>query len=158
VLAAALAICVAGAVLTSFEGRARSTRGAAWAFAAGLLFTCVMLCYVYGDIDWLSQAAISRTVSLLVTLPVALLSGGIGVPRALRARAVGAGVFELGGLVLLTITFSLGPPAVAGVATTQVGTFAVILGFVLLHERPKPNQWAGIVCTLVGVSLLAALT
>jgi drug/metabolite transporter (DMT)-like permease len=157
-LAAALALCVVGAVLTSFEGRARSTRGAGWALAAGLLFTCVMLCYVYGDIDWLSQAAISRTVSLIVTLPIALLTGGIGVPRALRARAVGAGALELGGLVLLTITFALGPPAVAGVTTTQVGTVAVILGFVLLRERPLPNQWAGIVCTIVGVSLLAVLT
>ena len=48
-------------------------------------------------------------------------------------------------------------PAVAGVTTTQFGTFAVILGFVLLHERPKPNQWIGIVCTIAGVSLLAAI-
>ena len=79
------------------------------------------------------------------------------MPRALRVRAVGAGALELGGLVLLTITFALGPPTVAGVTTTQVGTFAVILGFVLLRERPKPNQWVGIVCTIAGVSLLAAV-
>ena len=45
----------------------------------------------------------------------------------------------------------------AGVTTTQFGTFAVILGFVVLHERPKPNQWAGIACTIAGVSLLAAV-
>ena len=157
VLALALMLCVAGAVLTSFEGRAGSTRGAPWAFAAGLLFTGVMLCYNYSDIDWLSQAAISRSVSLLVTLPVALLTGSVAVPRVLRPRAVGAGVLELAGLSLLTITFALGPATVAGVTTTQFGTFAVVLGFVLLHERPKPNQWAGIVCTIVGVSLLAAM-
>ena len=65
-------------------------------------------------------------------------------------------MLELCGLSLLTITFALGPPTVAGVTTTQFGTFAVILGFVLLHERPKPNQWVGIVCTIAGVSLLAA--
>jgi len=41
------------------------------------------------------------------------------------------------------------------VTTTQFGTFAVVLGFVLLHERPRPNQWAGIVCTIAGVSLIA---
>jgi drug/metabolite transporter (DMT)-like permease len=156
-LGVALALCVVGAVLTSFEGRARSTKGAPWAFAAGLLFTGVMLCYAYGDIDWLSQTAISRTVSLLVALPIALLTGSIAVPRALRLRAAGAGVLELAGLSLLTITFALGPPTVAGVTTTQFGTFAVILGFVLLRERPKPNQWAGIVCTIAGVTLLAAI-
>ena len=156
-LAAALALCVVGAVLTSFEGRAGSTRGASWAFAAGLLFSGVMLCYAYGDIDWLSQTAISRTVSLFIALPVALFTGSLAVPRALRVRAVGAGVLELSGLSLLTITFALGPATVAGVTTTQFGTFAVILGFVVLGERPKPNQWAGIACTIVGVSLLAAV-
>jgi drug/metabolite transporter (DMT)-like permease len=156
-VAVALVLCAGGAVLTSFEGRAKSTRGALWAVAAGVLFAGVMLCYAYGDIGWLSQSAISRTVSLLITLPVALLTGGIAVPRAMRVRAVGAGLLELGGVMLLTIAFALGPPTVAGVTTTQFGTFAVILGFVLLHERPKPNQWAGIVCTIVGVSLLAVV-
>jgi len=156
-LGVALALCVIGAVFTSFEGHARTTRGAPWAFAAGLLFTGVMLCYNYGDIDWLSQTAISRAVSLLIALPAALLTGSVAVPRALRRRAVGAGVLELCGLLLLTITFSLGPATVAGVTTTQFGTFAVVLGFVLLHERPRPNQWAGIACTIAGVSLLAAI-
>jgi drug/metabolite transporter (DMT)-like permease len=153
----AIALCAGGALLTSFEGRARSTRGALWAMAAGVLFAGVMLCYAYSDISWLSQAAISRTVSLMVTLPVALLTGSVAVPGALRARAVGAGLLEVGGVVLLTIAFALGPPTVAGVTATQFGTFAVILGFVLLHERPKPNQWVGIVCTVAGVTLMAAL-
>ena len=117
-----------------------------------------MLCYAYGDIDWLSQTAISRTVSLLDRPAGRRCSrGSIAVPKALRVRAVGAGVLELSGLSLLTITFALGPATVAGVTTTQFGTFAVILGFVLLGERPKPNQWAGIACTIAGVSLLAAV-
>jgi drug/metabolite transporter (DMT)-like permease len=156
-LAVALLLSAGGAVLTSFEGRAKSTRGAPWALAAGALFAGVMLCYAYGDIGWLSQSAISRTVSLAITLPVALLSGSLAMPKAMRVRAVGAGLLELGGVMLLTIAFALGPPTVAGVTTTQFGTFAVILGFVLLHERPKPNQWVGIVCTIAGVSLLAAV-
>ena len=156
-VAVALVLCVGGAVLTSFEGRAKSTRGAAWALAAGVLFAGVMLCYAYGDIGWLSQSAISRSVSLVITLPIALLTGSVAVPAAMRVRAVGAGLLELSGVVLLTIAFSLGPPTVAGVTTTQFGTFAVILGFVLLHERPKPNQWVGIVSTIAGVTLLAAV-
>ena len=139
----ALALSVFGAVLTSFEGRAKSTRGAGWALAAGVTFAGVMLCYAYADIGWLSQSAISRTVSLAIALPLALLSGGIAVPRLMRRRALGAGLLELGGVIMLTYAFSLGPPTVAGVTTTQFGTFAVILGFVLLHERPKPNQWVG---------------
>jgi drug/metabolite transporter (DMT)-like permease len=156
-LAAALGLCALGAVLTSFEGRTGSTKGAPWAFAAGLLFAGVMLCYAYGDIDWLSQAAISRSVSFVIALPAALLTGGAAVPARLRPRAVGAGALELAGVLLLTITFALGPAAVAGVTTTQFGTFAVILGVVLLHERPKPNQWVGIAAAIIGVSLLAVV-
>jgi len=156
-LGGALLLCAVGAVLTSVEGHARTTRGAPWAFAAGILFAAVMLCYNYSDIDWLSQAAISRSVSLVVTLPVALLTGAVGLPARLRPQAVGAGLLELSGVLLLTITFALGPAAVAGVTTTQFGTFAVLLGVVLLHERPKPNQWAGIAAAAVGVSTLAVL-
>jgi len=157
-LAAALAACVLGGLCTSFEGRARTTKGAPWALASGLLFAAVMLCYhAAGAISWLSQSAISRSVSLLVTLPAALLTGSIQVPGDLRGRAVGAGLLELGGVVLLTIAFSIGPPTVAGVTTTQFGTFAVLLGYVVLHERPRPLQWAGVGCTLAGVSLLAAI-
>jgi len=157
-LGVALALCACGAVLTSFEGRARTTRGAPWAIAAGLLFAGVMLCYAYGEIDWLSQAAISRSVSLLLTLPVALLSGSVAVPGPYRMRAVGAGLLELSGVTLLTISYALGPATVASVTTTQFGTFAVILGFVLLRERPKPNQWAGVIATIAGVSLLAVVS
>jgi len=157
-LGGALALCAFGAVLTSVEGRAKTTKGAAWAFASGALFAGVMILYSYaGDIGWLSQAAISRSVSLAVALPAALLTGGLVMPKGLRAKAVGAGALELCGLLLLTIALSLGPLTVAGVTTTQFGTFAVILGFALLHERPRRHQWVGIVCTVAGVSLLAAV-
>lgn len=163
----ALSLCAFGAVLTSLEewgrsdtrqGRRRATRGAGWAFASGVLFACVMVLYGNaGDISWVSQVAISRSVSLAIALPVALLGGGLAVPAGRRAAAVGAGVLELSGLVLLTLALSLGPPTVASVTSTQFGTFAVILGFALLHERPRRHQWIGLACTITGVSLLAAL-
>jgi drug/metabolite transporter (DMT)-like permease len=156
-MAVALALCVFGGVLASFEGRAKSARGAFWAILSGVLFSAVLLCYAYGDLDWLSQAAISRSVSLCMAIPIALLTGSVAVPRSLRVTALGAGAFEVCGLMLLTITFALGPPTVAGVTTSQFGTFGVLLGYLLLHERPKPNQWAGIVCTITGVSVLTAL-
>ena len=157
-LGAALALCAFGAVLTSVEGRAKTTKGAAWAFASGALFAGVMILYSYaGDISWLSQAAVSRSVSLGIAVPAALLTGGLAMPRGLRVKAVGAGALELCGLLFLTIALSLGPLTVAGVTTTQFGTFSVILGFTLLHERPRRHQWVGIACTIAGVTLLAAV-
>jgi drug/metabolite transporter (DMT)-like permease len=166
-LAVALALCVGGAVLTSLEewGRSdragvrnRATKGAGWAFASGALFGCVMVLYGFaGDIGWLSQAAISRSVSLAIALPAAMLTGSVVVPAGRRVEAAAAGALELGGLMLLTLALSLGPKTVASVTTTQFGTFAVVLGFVLLRERPRRHQWVGLACTIVGVSLLAAI-
>ena len=157
-LGMALSLCALGAVLASMEGRARTTKGAAWALASGMCFAGVMVCYRYADgIHWLSQAAISRTVSLAIALPVALLTGGLTMPQGLRTSSVVAGILELTGVVLLTIALSLGPPTVAGVTAAQVGTFALVLGVTLLKERPRPHQWAGVACTILGVSLLATL-
>jgi len=157
-LGGALALCAFGAVLTSVEGRAKTTKGAGWAFASGALFATVMILYgTAGDLGWLSQVAVSRSVSLAIAVPAALLTGGLAMPRDLRPIAVGAGVLELCGLMLLTIALSLGPLTVAGVTSTQFGTFAVILGFFILRERPRPHQWVGIVCTIAGVSVLAAI-
>ncbi len=155
-LAVSLALCVLGAVLASIEHRAKTTRGVPWALASGLLFGGVLVLYSYAHaLSWLSQAAISRTVSLAVALPFALLTGGLALPGRLRPVAIGAGVLELGGLSCFTLAIAMGPPTVAAIATTQFGTFAVILGVALLHERPRRHQWVGIACTLAGVSLLA---
>jgi drug/metabolite transporter (DMT)-like permease len=155
-LGTALVLCAAGAVLASVEGRARTAKGVPWAVASGLLFACVMVLYSYAHaISWLSQAAISRSVSVLIAVPAALLAGGFALPRALRATSVGAGVLELCGLMCFTIALAMGPLTVAAITTTQFGTFAVILGVALLHERPRRHQWAGLACTLVGVTLLA---
>jgi drug/metabolite transporter (DMT)-like permease len=156
-LGVGLALCILGGVLASFEGRAKTAKGAVWALLSGLTFAVVLLCYNYSQLDWLSEAALSRTVSLAIAVPVALLTGSVAVPRSLRVTALGAGAFEVCGLLLLTITFSLGPATIAGVTTSQFGTFGVLLGYLLLHERPRPNQWAGILCTIAGVSVLAAL-
>lgn len=158
-LGLALVLCAGGAVLTSVEGRAKTTKGAPWAFVSGFLFGGVMILYGYaGDISWLSQAAISRTVSLALALPVALYSGSLVMPKSLRLTAVGAGALELCGLIMLTLALSLGPLTVASVTTTQFATFAVILGYAVLHERPHRHQWLGLALTLTGVSVLAALT
>ena len=38
---------------------------------------------------------------------------------------------------------------------SQFATFGLLLGLIVLHERPRPHQLAGVVCTIVAVSVLA---
>jgi drug/metabolite transporter (DMT)-like permease len=157
-LGCALVLCAGGGLLTALEGRAKTTQGAGWAFASGALFAAAVVLYGNaGALSWLSQAAVSRSVSLALALPAALLSGNLSVPKPLRATAIGAGALELCGLMALTICLALGPVTVASVTTTQFATFAVILGFVVLHERPRRHQWVGVAATIAGVSLLATI-
>jgi drug/metabolite transporter (DMT)-like permease len=157
-LGLALALCVCGAVLASIEHRARTARGVPWALASGLLFGGVFVLYDYAHaLSWLSQVAVSRSVSVAVALPLALLTGGLALPGRQRPMAIGAGALELAGLSCFTLAILLGPPTVAAIATTQFGTFAVVLGVVALRERPRRHQWVGIACTLAGVTLLAAI-
>ena len=144
-LGVALLLCAAGGVVASVEGRAKTAKGVPWAIVSGLLFGCVMVLYSYAHaISWLSQAAISRSVSLLIAVPAAWFTGGFALPRRLHGTAVGAGVLELCGLLCFTLALAMGPLTVAAVTSTQFGTFAVILGVVLLRERPRRHQWGGL--------------
>jgi drug/metabolite transporter (DMT)-like permease len=181
-VAAGLVLAVAGGTLAAFQGRpgadesgdasdgessgrpegARTaTAGAGWALLSGVLFAVVVVLYDYAQsLSWLSLAAVSRLSSFLVVVPLALAVGrgalpGTGLTPRLRGIAVGAGLLEILGLVSLTISVSLGPLAVASVMVSQFATFGVLLGLVVLRERPRPHQLVGVVCTIVAVSVLA---
>ena len=73
----------------------KTAKGVPWAIAAGLLFACVMVLYSYAhEISWLSQAAISRSVSVLIAVPAGAAHRRLRSARRLRAAAVGAGALE----------------------------------------------------------------
>jgi len=156
-LAAGLALTVAGAVLAAVQDRARTTAGAGWALLSAVLFAGVVTIYGQaGDLPWLSVAAVSRLASFSVAVPLALVLGGLAIPRRLRSVAVGSGLLELLGVVALTVSVGIGPLAVAGVTASQFATFALLLGVVVLGERPRPHQLAGVGATIVGVTILGA--
>ena len=55
----------------------------------------------------------------------------------------------------LAAAITIGPLAVASVVIAQGGTMAVLLGYLLLHERLSRVQYAGVACTCVAVTLFA---
>ena len=80
---------------------------------------------------------------------------GLRLPREFRARTVGAGLFDAVAFLLLAVAISLGPLAVASVTIAQAGTMAALMGFIVLRERLRGLQVAGVVLTLIAVTLLA---
>ncbi len=93
--------------------------------------------------------------TMVVLLPVALLLGGLRLPRRLAGRCGIAGVFDAAGFILFAAAIAIGPLAVASVVIAQGGTMAVLLGYLVLHERLSRLQYVGVACTCVACTLLA---
>jgi drug/metabolite transporter (DMT)-like permease len=92
---------------------------------------------------------------MVVLLPVALLLAGLRLPRPLAGRSAVAGVFDAAAYVAFAAAVAIGPLAVASVVISQGGTMAVLLGYLLLHERLSRLQYVGVACTCVAVTLFA---
>lgn len=161
-----IGLAVVGGTLAAMQGRARSAAGAGWALLTSLLWTLTVVFFDRaGEISWLSQAAWSRLITLVLFVPVAIVvlgrsaksrrSMGMGWPT--RALCVGSGLLEVGAFAAMTLAVQRGPLAVAGVTIAQYATAAVILGLVFLRERPRRHQIVGVVCTVVAVSILGAV-
>jgi drug/metabolite transporter (DMT)-like permease len=155
--AVGLALAVVGGTLAGVQGRARSAAGAGWAVASGILFAVVLILYDHAQaLPAVSIAAVSRLTSFAVTVPLVLVvTRGMTIDRRQAGPLFGAGVLEVLGLVLVSVSVASGPLAVAGVMVSQFATFGLLLGLVVLHERPRPHQLVGVVLAIIAVSVLA---
>jgi drug/metabolite transporter (DMT)-like permease len=149
-----------GLVLPAVGGRPprrprfRSAAGAGWGLISGMLFAVTLVLYGHtGALGPVTAAAAGRLASLPLVLPVVLLAGAVRLPGRLQPRTLLAGAFEAGGYVAAAAALARGPVSVASVTVAQFATFAVVLGMVVLHERPARHQLIGIASTVVAVTL-----
>jgi len=109
-------------------------------------------------LTWLQVTTVSRMASLVAIVPFVVAAGaGVWVPRPLGRVLFAAGALEVLGLVLVNVSVAVGPLAVAGVMVSQFATFGLLLGMVVLRERPRPHQLVGVACTIVAVSILSVV-
>jgi len=181
VTGAALVLAVAGAVAASFVPRSKAPRangddrgevlppadgrlprrrrlgsaaGAGWGLLSGMAFAVTLVLYGHtGAVGPVTAAAAGRLASLPLVVPLVLAAHATGLPRPLRPRTLLAGAFEAGGYVAAAAALARGPVSVASVTVAQFAFFAVILGMVVLHERPARHQLVGIGCTVAAVML-----
>lgn len=162
-----LPLAVAGGLMASVERapesamgerrRTQATAGAGWALLSAALFAGTFLFFAEATaLPPFSLAAIGRAGTVVIVVPVALLTGGLVLPREFRRRATVAGVVDAGAFVALAAAISLGPVAIASVSVAQAGTWAVIIGLVVLRERLGRVQLAGVALTCIAITLLAA--
>jgi drug/metabolite transporter (DMT)-like permease len=162
-----LPLAVAGGLMASVERapesalgegrRTRATAGAGWALLSAALFAGTFLFFAEATaLPPISLAAIGRAATCVIVVPVALLTGGLVLPREFRRRATLAGVVDAGAFVALAFAITLGPVAIASVSVAQAGTWAVIIGLVVLHERLSRVQLVGVLLTCAAITMLAA--
>lgn len=162
-IAAALAVIVAGVVTASIrrdldEGGRFTGRELGFSLASAAIFGFAFVASAQAEkglgVVWTLTASRITAVALLV--PVALVLGGLRLPRRAIPFAVGMAALDLGGYA----AFLAGAPvsvAITSVLASQYAIVAVAGGFLVLGERLTRLQTGGIAITVAGVAALAAL-
>jgi len=160
-----LPLAVVGGALTSFEpaddgsGSRSAAAGAGWAVLAAAVFGVITI--LFGEASALAPitvALFAGLATLLVTVPLALALHAWRLPARFRRRVGACGLLDAGALITFAAATAIGPLPVVGIIVAQTGTMAVLLGMVLLGERPGRTQILGIVLTLAAVTLLGAVS
>lgn len=154
---ALLAVAVGGTVMVSYEPGARAAKGALWAIAAAVCYAAVLTALGYTEQPALTSAALVRSSSLLLALPLLLLATGRNPRGSLRLLAL-AGALDAAGIAAFAFAASLGPASVATVAASQFGTVAAVIGILFLRERLAWSQYAGIAVTAIAIAGLGLIT
>jgi drug/metabolite transporter (DMT)-like permease len=158
-----LALALGCGALVAFEsdpeGGKRVVPGAAMAVAAALAFGAFFVgtdaASNSGGVAW--TVAVNRTTSFIALTLVVLLGR-----RAIRwssgdvRPAVGVGLLDAGANALFALALTEGMSSTVSVIGSMFPVTTVILGAILLRERPGWLQSAGVAGVLVGVGLVTA--
>lgn len=96
-------------------------------------------------------------IASIVVLAV-LLRGRVGVVSEARTRllVVGAGAGDMAANVAILIALQTGPLGEGAVVSSLYPVVTVLWAAIVIRERIRPSQWAGVAAAVVGMSLIAA--
>ena len=128
------------------------------AFAAGLLFGLFYVCLarVHEDAGmW--PVAISRVASTAVVVSLALaVTRGLAVSRRVVPRIALVWFLDVGAAVTLLLALQRAPILVASVLASLYPVTTTFLAALVLHERLRGRQLAGVGLALVAVALISS--
>jgi drug/metabolite transporter (DMT)-like permease len=155
-----LPFAVAGVVLAAMADSSGSGRGGvALASGAALLWGLVLVLSapVADELGVVWGFVTIRVLALLFVLPIALRAGAATRWTRDRWNVLAWALGDAFAYLLYVAAADRGPVSVAGVLAAQFATVAVLAGVVMLDERPRRRQWAGIVLVIAAVSAIAAV-
>jgi drug/metabolite transporter (DMT)-like permease len=115
------------------------------------------LAYYADDLGWLLPIFLGRA-STMVVLAAALAGDLRRSPRLVSARLLPVivllALLDTGGYVAFNVGTGHADTAIVAGAAAPYAVVPIVLGVVLLEERPAAPQWVGIVLVLVSVATL----
>ncbi len=136
--------------------RAQARRGLAEAIGSGALFGVFFIFLAQAHID----AGLYPLLGARIASFVVLVSAGCALrvslrpPRATLGLIVAGGVCDMLANVLYVIAVHRGTLAIVAVLTALYPASTVALAAVVVHERLRALQWAGVLVALAGVACI----
>jgi drug/metabolite transporter (DMT)-like permease len=163
VVAVGLAVTFVGVVLASREQHDDAERAAAGKLSVGLALVAAV---GFGSYFVMSDSAADDSVLWLLALsriiPVAALAGfawsrGMRPPSSRTATTlVVAGTLDCSATALYAVANTKGALSIVSVVGSLYPVMTLFLARVVLSERIRPVQQAGVVAALAGVAMIAA--
>jgi drug/metabolite transporter (DMT)-like permease len=160
---AALLIVLLGVVLASSDLAQlhRIERGQAVGLVLAVVTMVAIGVFVFGvayysdDLGWLAPIFLARAFTTVFVAGVAVAEHQLPrwTLRFLRAVTLIA-LIDTAGYVAFNVGTRNAETAVVATAAAPYSVVPIVLGVMLLHERPAPIQWLGIALTVGGVVLL----
>jgi len=110
------------------------------------------------EVTAVTTVLVASAVSLISAAPVAARRGGFSVPSEVRRYVAGSAVLEVIAFIAAVAALARGPASVASVLLAQFATVVLLLGIVVLRERPAPHQLVGVGLAIVATSVFAVST
>jgi drug/metabolite transporter (DMT)-like permease len=166
---AAIVVVILGVLLASSDlAQMRALERIALLGILLALATAVVIgAFVYGvayfsaDYGWLVPIFLARGFSTLFIVGVALRTGDWRFPdRSPRLLAVIALIAVVDTLGYVAFNFGVrhADTTIVATAAAPYAVVPIVAGVLLLHERPRPTQWAGIALVIGGLVLLGLVS
>ena len=163
---AAVVITILGAMVASANVRAilgtHLERRSALGFLLALTAMALLGGFVFGvsyyhrSIGWLGPIFLARAFSAVFLLGQAAVTGELHprLPRNLRRAIVLLAFLDTAGYVCFNVGVRHAATAVVATASAPYAVVPVLMGTLLLRERPSAIQWLGVSLVLAGLVTL----
>lgn len=167
---AAVVLTIGGVMLASADVRGVLSASLGSKAVGGLLLAIVAMAllggfvfgisYYQGELGWLAPIFLGRACSLLFLLGHAAVTRQVGLPEhtpRLLWTILFVALADTGGYAFFNVGAGVADTAVVAAASAPYALVPIVMGVLLLGERPTPVQWMGVGLVVSGIVALGVV-